>query len=180
MYTFQYLVTADEYLEFGLHHNYSIPAHRKRVTMQRYLIPVLYMLLAFVLGSSSEYPIIYYITFGIASVLWILLSRKIIITSIRKNMKAMERSGKPPFGQDNTVVFGEEKVTTTTKDTETSASYSGIEKILLGKSAMYLYINAASAFIVPHRLFASEAEKEAFLQFIRQKTNAEVIQGRDR
>lgn len=180
MYTFQYLVTGDEFLEFGLHHNYSIPAHRKRVMMQRYLIPALYMFLAFVLGSSSEYPMIYYITFGIASILWVLFSRKIIISTIRKNMKAMEKSGKPPFGQDSTVIFGEERVTTTTRDSETSATYSGIEKIILGKSALYLYINAASAFIVPHRLFASEEEKEGFLQFIRQKTNAEVIRGRDR
>jgi hypothetical protein len=148
--------------------------------MQRFLTPVVYMVLAFLLGMQTGRPIIYCTIFGIASVVWILIYRKLIERNIRKTMKVMEQSGKMPYGKASTLVYGEDKFTGTTEDMERSLNYSVIEKIVLGKNALYLYESAITAHILPYRAFASDEEKEAFLQFIKGKTNAELIQGRVR
>ncbi len=180
MYTFQYQLNDGDYFEYNLYHNYTLPKFRKRLVMQRFLIPVLYMVLAFFLGMQADDPVIMYAVFGIASVIWILIYRKLIEWNIRKSIKMMKQSGKTPYDKAITLVFGEDKITETTKDTENSVGYAALEKMVQGENALYLYVNAIGAQILPYRAFASDEEKEAFLQFIKGKTNAELIPGRVR
>lgn len=177
MYTFRFQVDEKDHFESILCHAYTVPKYRKRLMMERFLYPVLFMGIAFLFGLLSEYRFILYIDFGILSVAWIFLFRKLVQYKIRKNMKVMAQTGKMPYGEEITRTFDEEKMSSMTADTESSRGYSSIEKIVLGENAMYLYIYAASAVILPYRAFAGNEEKEAFLRFIQEKTHAPLVKG---
>lgn len=170
-------MTEEEYFEYNLCHRYSMPEYRKKLMMHRFLFPILYMVCVILVGLYFINYIGYYLPFISISVVQIVFHRKLVERDIRKSIKMMKASGKAPFADDYKAVFEEDKVTTSTKDTEISNSYSAFEKIVIGRNALYLYRNAISATILPYRIFASEEEKESFLQFIQQKTNAPVIAG---
>ena len=177
MYTFQFQLTEEEYFEYSLCHSYSMPKFRKRHMTQRFLYPLLFVVCAFFLWVAYANPLTAYIPFGIVTVCWIVFYRKLNEWGIRRSIKTIKESGKAPYDDDFKAVFEEEKLLTSTKDTEVTTAYSALEKIVIGKNALYLYKNAIAAYIMPYRVFASEEEKESFLQFLRQKTNAPVIAG---
>lgn len=177
MYTFHYQLTDEDYIEYNLYHHFTIPAFRSRLMMQRFLIPALLMAILLCIGTAYDYPIINYVIYAAFPVGWIVFFKKLMARNMRKGIKTIEASGKLPYAKESTAVFDDEKIKFVTSDTEMSISYSAIEKIVIGKNALYLYKNAITAHIMPYRTFASEEEKESFLQFIKQKTNAAVITG---
>ncbi len=177
MYTFQYEYTNDDHLEFMLCHYFSNPAYRKRVMMNRYLIPAMNMAIAILLGSIFDDLLTNCTIFGVPSAAWILFHRKRMVWNIRRNMKWVEKTGKHCYSGVSRTVFGEEKITEITEDSETSIHYSAIERIIVGKNALYLYRCATTVLALPFRVFTTEEEKEAFLAFIRQKTNAIELKG---
>lgn len=177
MYAFHYQLTEDDYFEYSLCHQYSIPKYRKKLMTQKFLYPALYAAIAIILGSRLENPLFTYVAFGIVAVGWIVFYKSLIERNIHKSIKIMKESGKMPYADFFNAVFEDEKMITSTNDTEVTTNYSGIEKIMIGENALYLYKNAISAFILPYRIFASEEEKDTFIQFIKQKTNAAVISG---
>jgi len=65
--------------------------------------------------------------------------------------------------------FDENIITEITDKNENKIKYSIIEKIALGKAAVYIYIGALQAFIIPFWVFESEQQKVDFLDFINQK-----------
>ena len=50
-------------------------------------------------------------------------------------------------------------------------NYALIEKIAVTDRAIYIYTNSLSAYIIPVSVFATEAEKSEFLEFISSKVN---------
>ncbi len=178
MYTFHYQLTLDDHFDHRLCLNYTLPAFRKKIMMQKYLNPLLFIVWAILLGFIfGHFPNVYIFS-GAISIGWILIFRKRVVRNIHKSLKITSESGKSPFNSSDVVtVFDEEKIRTDTVDSEASFNYSAIEKIVTGPNALYLYINATTAFILPYRIFASEEEKDSFLQFIKEKTNAPVIAG---
>ena len=177
MYTFHYQVTEDDHFEYRLCHNYTAPAYRKKIMMNKYLSPALFMVWAIILGFIFGHSLSVYIFSCAISIVWIVSFRKRVERNIRKSLKLASESGKSPFIADVKMSFDDEKFAMTSKDVEASINYSAIEKIVTGPNALYLYVSASTGYLLPYRMFASEEEKVAFLQFIKQKTNAPVIAG---
>ena len=177
MFTFHYQLTEEEYFEYFLHHNYSIPKFRKRLMKEKYLAAALLVVCAFIAAPTVDRPLIFYIVLGVGFIGWMAVYRKLIEWNMRKTVKTIKESGKAPYANDFHASFEEERLLTWTDDTQVSTNYSAFEKIVTGENALYLYVNANSAFILPHRIFASDEEREALMQFLKQKANVEVIAG---
>ncbi len=179
MYTFRYQVTEDDYFQYNLYHCYSISTYRNRLMLQKYLTALLLVICGIMYSSSSfDYPVIGYAVFGVFVILWLVFFRQIvIIRQIRKSIEVMRKTGKVPFDKEVTMIFDEEKIRSEADDAQMSAPYSSIEKIVTGENALFLYKWAIEAYVLPYRAFSGEEEKEAFLRFLAQKTNAAVIPG---
>jgi hypothetical protein len=177
VYTYSYLITEDDYFGFCISHIYTTPKYRKMHMKQRFLFPVLFVICAIAIGYKLSDPTIAYIAIGIISICWIAFYREFVVRDLHRSINMIKESEKPPYADDSKVVFEEDKMITSTKGAETITDYSAIEKIVSGQNALYLYKDANSAFILPYRIFASEEEKDSFMQFIKQKTNAAVIAG---
>ena len=178
MYTFQYQLTEDDHFGYRLCHNYTTNAYRKKIILHKYLYPVLLVAWVIFLGFVFSHFHIVYAICGAYSIWRIVSFRKRVERNIRKSLKLESESGKSPFTAQMKMAFGEEKMEITSEVAESLANYSAIERIVTGPNALYLYTSASTAFILPYRIFASEEEKESFLQFIQQKTNAAPIAGK--
>jgi hypothetical protein len=96
----------------------------------------------------------------------------LVRSRIRRSIQNLGGMGKVPYDQHVAVQFDEDMYDRRTETSETRNSYSTIERVCVGESAFYLYENALQAVIIPFRVFASDAEKEAFHQFIVAKAAA--------
>lgn len=178
MFTFRYRVTENDYFEYILYHCYTVPRQRRQHIRQRYLCPVLFVLCGILFGSSSDYPAIGYTIFGIIAMVWLVFYRQIILArQIRKDVNTMKTLGEVPFGAEIIVTFGEEKIISMADDGELAMQYTDICKIVAGRNAFYFYNLPIQTKTLPYRVFAGNEEKDAFLRFLQQKTNADIIMG---
>jgi len=95
----------------------------------------------------------------------------IIADSMKTQLKRIKKEGKLPFGKIVKVHFDEKNLHETSEVAETKVNYHNVEKIAEGSHAIYIYISAMQAFILPHRTFESEQQKTEFLFFIKGKVS---------
>lgn len=178
MYSYHIALNEQDYYEFNLTYNFSIAANRKTQMLSKYLFPVIWLILAFIGTFTSEYPIVGYIIFGLIAIGWIILYRPIQEMFLESQVKRLRKIGKMPFDKEATLTFSEDNFTETTELVECTIKYAAIERIIIGQKALYFFINASSAYILPVTVFADEAEKEALLAYVKEKTDAPVLIGR--
>ena len=177
MFTFHFQLTEDDIFEYRLCSNYTTPAYRKKIMMHRYLNPVFFIIWVIFLGFLLGHSLLVYACAAVISIGWIAFDRKLVERNIRRSVKRLSETGKARYPEETQAIFDEEKFVTITKHVEITSGYSAIAKIVVGGNAVYLYRNAITILIMPYRIFAGGEEKEAFVQFIQQKTNAAVVSG---
>ena len=81
----------------------------------------------------------------------------------------MKQSGSVPNDRLGMVTFQEGEIREETDGRSQTIGYGIIEKVAETPQAIYVYFNAAQAFMLPARLFASGEERGAFLHFLREE-----------
>jgi hypothetical protein len=89
---------------------------------------------------------------------------------LKLNIWVTKKSGKLPFPKNVNISFYGDYFEQTTETAETKTKYSAIERVYDGKFAIYIYIGAIQAFIIPLAAFESKRKKEEFMAFIRGKS----------
>lgn len=172
LYQFKYLLDDNDYLEFNKFHMYNSLSNKKAIIALRLAVPIL-MTINLLLFQKSyqklETLVISIIIIAVFSIIWALLVKPLLLLVLKANIKMLKKDGKLPYGKDVLMEFGEQNFIETTKETETKTNYSQIEKITLGNTAIYIYINSIQAYIIPFSVFTGDESKEAFLTFINQK-----------
>ena len=166
MYTFNYTLDEKDYLQFANYHYKTAPSQKRTALIVR-LLAVLLLLSGVVLallsgGFHSAVHVLAMIFAGITLLGWGLIMR----IAIKIQIKAMKRDGKAPYGEASQVHFGEDDVHSVSESTETRAKYASLGRICEDGNAVYIYMNAIQAFVIPRRVFESEAQKAEFLAFI--------------
>ncbi len=169
MFEFSFTLDEKDYLEFSLHNQYHLPVNNMQVQLTRFVPPLLFMALAFLLASASGDSVYYYV-YAVLSLAWILLYKKYVNWNIRYKIRQIKKAGKLPFSRE-AVVFRclEDCLIEETATTETKTGYAHIERVLEGDAAVYLYVSALSSFIIPNRAFADDGEKKRLVDFVRSK-----------
>jgi hypothetical protein len=175
VYEFNCQITEEDYFEYSLCHALSIPEIRRRNTTYSYL----YSALFFIVGVVGAYFIEEWSFFIVCTIIAFYLATFIryrIAKAIRRSIRIIEKTGKLPFETNAIMQFYENELVNKSADNTLVTSYSAIERIIVGKNAMYLYKNAMTAYILPNKAFVN-VQPEEFLRWIRTKTNAKLITG---
>lgn len=171
MYKFSYTLSEEEYYEFNIYSYLNKPAGKRSFLIFRFLVPLI--LVASVVFTMVVIGEIYfgafdYIFLAIA-VLWIIFAKKFYIRSIRGSVKKLISKGKAPYGIPTEMVFEEDFFKETTPENENKSKYSSVESVAVGPEAVYIYLNAILAYIIPNRVFQNDNEKIEFVEFINSK-----------
>ena len=166
MFKFNYTLEEKDYLQFAKYHYKNAPSQKRTAFVVRLLAA--FLLLASIAsavlsgGFNSTAHILGIILSGVILLGWDLIMR----SAVKSQIKSMKRDGKAPYGEASQVYFSEDDVHSVSESTETRAKYANLGRICDDGNAVYIYINAIQAFVLPYRAFESEAQKAEFLTFI--------------
>lgn len=160
-----YDVTEEAYIEFNLYHAQNSKTLRKTLTMQRVLVPIIYLVMAIVLSFVLDIPVLFMvIPFLIIGIVWAVFYPKYFYRHIQKSAKKLLREGKNEgILGTHTMIFTEVGLREVSATGEKLVSWAGIEHIGEDTSNLYLYNSGLSAFIVPKSSLTDILEVRQFL-----------------
>ena len=162
----KYNLTEEDYLNFNLFHIKNSESARKSLNMQRYSIPFIYLIVAYVFSNLADIPFLYaFIPFLIVGVSWVLFFPKYFQNRIRSQTKKMIREGKNEgLLGEHTMLMTEDGIVDTNPTGETKVKWSGIIKMKEDQANLYLYNSSVSAYILPKRELNNLKEVRAFFE----------------
>jgi len=180
MYKFEFTVSEADYHEFNRFYVQQSWLNRKTSFLLRWLVPVVFViafLIRLVRGGEVLQLVIHGVLLAIIAVIWLLLEKRFsnFITNIVVNLAiaTTKRDGKLPYGKNTLITFHEDYVHEITEISETKTNYSSFERVAIGTEAIYFFITAISALILPFRVFESEAQIAQLTEFVSAKITKE-------
>lgn len=170
MWSFQYYISDEDYLEFNRHFLCNLPAGRKTIRANRWLLPVMLLVADFVMllmddGLSAF--IIRTIVFAVACVIWWKKCPDIILRSARKRLRKKDSAEKSLFSPGGTIIFDPQKrlIVDINDSEETRVQFEKFNRCFETKTAFYFYYSDVKGMILPMSVFSCEEEYAAFRQF---------------
>jgi len=170
MYNFTFKMTEADYLEFNRHHILSDKSAQKitRITRVVLLICIGFFLVNYIFlqGDIPTTSVFFFIILGVVISFGY---KPLMLLLVRLQIKSLKKQGKLPYNKNVQLQFDEENYTEIGDISETKIKYTTIEKVVEGRIAIYLYIGAIQATIVPYSVFETVEQKHNFLAFINSK-----------
>ena len=170
-YQFQISLTEDDYLQFNLFHALRSPYGAKntlRIRILTDLILVLFVALFFIFDGVNTGTVAAAVAMLIYIIVVHLCYRRILTSTIKRNIKAQKKRGKVAFSPLSTMEFFEDHFVESTEENRTEQKYTVVERISVVENRyVYLHTNSLMAYIIPMASFASKEEYQAFFEFAR-------------
>ena len=170
LYNFDIFTDEKDYIEFSVFNFFNSPVYKRRRNFIRYGYSLMFIMFAclFIILDGISVLWMIYLLGGIA---WLVFFKQIYRRTIKANVKRMKKFGKLPCDSVVTMSFFDDYFVEVDSDYELKIKYSAIERVALGESAIYLYRNVLSAYVITHRVFADEISRNEFIEFIKSKTS---------
>lgn len=169
MYKFEYKLTKDDYIDFNIHHTKTSNSMRRTLFYLKYLTPILFVLIPFVITKGTDKIMI--ATFTITAILWIFIFPKYYWKSIKKNIAKIVDEG------DNGDLFGNRTLTISNSGIEelldngnNTKKWSAVTKIDESIKSILIYFSSVEAAIIPKTLFDNDDEVNKFIKYCKQKS----------
>ncbi len=167
---FHYEMNEIDAYQFACHHNFNSPNAKWAMLKMRLAVALGLYLPGVLLPNlfPEEFPRAWF--FGVLAVVGAIFFPQFYRLINKMVIKAQGKADRRLFHQGAfTYSFAEDSFTFLSPTTTAQNAYSALERVDIGKEAVYLYINSTSANILPKRCFADSAEQERFVAFIRGK-----------
>ena len=176
MYQFTFTVDEKDYFDFNIYHAKTVPSIKKIVRGLQIMLPVMLALMLLITYRTMEPRQLGFLVtiYVISSVIWWFLVKPLYTGIMKMMLKLMKKDGRMPFGKNCTIQFGEEVIFEKTEASEMKINYATVEKNMLNRNALYIYISSSQAFIIPFSAFSSDEQKSSFLCFLAEKTGKPV------
>lgn len=166
----EYELTKQDYIDFNIYHMTSSVTMKRSLFIQRFIIPIIFLVLPIFLIKITDIPLWYwYSVFIILSVLWVVFYKKFLIKSVERRISKILDEGKTTgiLGVHH-FSFTEEGIVDKTEFSETK--YNVIEKVVESEKHIFIYVSAVMAYIIPIRIFNSVDVKSKFLKMLNVNT----------
>lgn len=165
---FEFDLNEDDYLKFNISNMNNSNTLRKNLLIHKYSVPICWIILTFLWGEISSVPaLIWLITFGFISIIWICCFRKYaeFKTTWYSKRELKNKNGGLYIGR-RTVEINNDQLYTTSEYIQNSVNLRDTEKIIVEKEYVYVYISQISAIIIPLRIFKDNKEKDVFVDYM--------------
>ena len=164
----EYEVTLDDLVRFNLYHLSHSPFGRRQRSMIRYGPAIIFLTLG----------VIEYLLLGRSSILitgWVVALVFFLATPAWWDWEVKRRTVKFMGEGNNRGITGPCLLTISQDDLQVvsdngggNLKWSAIEKIVASGTHTYIYSSSLSAFMIPHKAFTNDAERELFVDTARQ------------
>ncbi len=174
-FTFNIRMTDDDYLKFNQFHMLRSPYGKKQLLTFRVLAAIMVLLVSacvLIANNFASEALFTVILFLIFLLIIELCAPKMLASSLKHQIKALKKNGKPGYSPSSVIEFFDDSFTESTDTAKAELKYSSIERVsVIGHDAIYLHVNNIMAYILPANTFASNEEYNNFLNFIKTKCN---------
>lgn len=160
-----YTIDEAAFSDFNLYHVKNSKSAQKSLNLQRFLGPVLFLLIPIIFSDLLELPFIgIFIPFLLISILWLIFYPAYFYRFVNKAAQKMIKEGKNEgiFGE-HTMQFTEEGLLETSRAGESKVYWGNIEQLGEDANNFYLYNSAISAFIIPKKDLSDISEVRTYL-----------------
>ncbi|ALC80213.1 YcxB family protein [Bacillus gobiensis] len=149
----KYELTKDDYLAFNLHYMKHSKMIKQSLFMQRFLTPIIFLVLPFVLfWMTREFLIGFFITFVLVSIVWMAFYPKYFFAYIKKRLlKALNEGSNDNLLGQHVFIPSEDGLIEKNSAGERKTSWSGIERVEENDDYYFLFLSSMSAYILPKR-----------------------------
>ncbi|MDN7242765.1 YcxB family protein [Planococcus sp. N028] len=160
-----YSITEEDYVDFNLFHARNSKSLKKAITIQRVLIPLIYLLIPVLLSYILDMPFLFlFVPFLVFSILWAVYYPAFVYRNVKRTATKMIKEGKNEdmLGQ-HTMIFSDEGLREISSKGEKTVNWSGIEQLAEDTANFYIYNSAVSAFIIPKKDVKNRKELKSYL-----------------
>jgi len=164
----KYNLTENDYINFNICHMRNSKSLRKTIMINRFLIPLIFLVMPFILYDISDIPFLYWATtFILVYILWVSLYEKYVYRINRKRIKRMleEKSNDGLIGEIVLEIDGE-NIKIINNSGESKYYIKSIKNIIEDKEYIFIYINSVAAIIIPLEVFKDNEDKERFKELL--------------
>ena len=163
---FTYNLLEEAYVQFNMHHIENSKTVQTSLNVQRFGIPLIYIVVAIVLSFVTEMRFIFLLlVFSILGLGWLLFYPRYFYRSIKKRTEKYIREG------NNEGLLGMHEMTLTddgiidvTEGRQTSATWQSIQRMTEDENNLYIYNTSMSAYILPKQELSNWQEIKEFVQ----------------
>lgn len=175
MFEFKVNLNDDDYIAFNKYVLLNNPASRKNINKTKRSGPIMFYsigIAVFILSHDFTFFLIEMALITVISIVWVMNSDKIYAKSVENNIKNFMKEGEAPYNDKESVItFNNETFDEISKNIDSKTKYSIVKKVAVTEEAVYIFINATRAYILPTRIFSDNEEKEKFIEFINSKVD---------
>lgn len=166
---FKYELTKEDLLAFNLYHAKQSETVKSALFKQRFLVPIIFLLLPFILyWITGEFLIEVSISFMLVSILWLVFYPKYFYGYIKRNVsKVLDEGNNDNLLGNHLFTMAEDGFTEKSNAGETKVPWSGITKVEENEEYYFLFYSAMSAYIIPKRCLIDKTEQAEFKQLLR-------------
>ena len=160
----KYNLTEDDYINFNMYHLKKSDSLKKSIMINRFLTPVIFLIMPFVLGKISNIPFWYWaVVFVLIYILWVAFYEKNLYKINKKRIIKMlkENSNEGLLGEKILDIDGE-YIKSISDVRESTIHIKVIKNIIEDNDYIFIYLNSVEAIIVPLRAFKNNKEKDKF------------------
>ncbi len=164
----EYELSKQDYIDFNIYHANNSEVVKKSLLVQRYVTPVIFLILPFLLGRVTEIPLWYWFTvFLVTAVLWVAFYPRYFMAVTMKRVSRMVDEGKNKdlLGKQS-IIVDEEGFIRKSQNGENRMNWSGVEKIVSAEKHFFIYVSSISAYVIPKSPFENESDKDRFFEFV--------------
>ena len=166
-------LSEEDYLAYNIFQATESP-YGKRMIRKRKIAILIYvatilLLVAFWLGWTT-FAIIYVAAFGLLTLLYILLLKKLVIRSVKAQIKQLKKTGKSLFTPTSTLEFYEDYFVEISPSVRSEQKYAAIERIYVVKDRyIFMYFSSTGAYVLPIVQIKEQIDQEEFMAFLSRK-----------
>lgn len=162
----EFSIIEEDYINFNIHHMDISKTYRRTIFKQRYIIPMLFLIIPFFLVKISKIPFLnWMVPYGLLYITWACFYKKYLIWKVKNSIKKRLKEGKNNgiLGK-RTFEICEDEIIEISEYGKSATSIKSVEDVFINDKYIYIYINSMQAYIVPVRAFISKKEKDEFIK----------------
>ncbi|MDO5708116.1 MAG: YcxB family protein [Andreesenia angusta] len=171
-----FVLTKEDYIDFNLYFYNNSPQLIRKRNIQRFIFPVVYLLIPVFLNNFNKVPYKQTLPiFIIAAIAWLIIYPKLSIYGVEKNVKRIvEKSekGENSLTGDYTIETKEDGLLISKENGNVDIKWNQIIDLKEDDKRIYIFMSPMVAYIVKKEAFSPD-EEEVFKQLI--KSNSDNI-----
>ncbi len=168
-----YMLSNEDYIKFNLFHFGNSPVIKRQRLLLLIVMPVIMLSLVFFLIDRWDATTL--VPIALLTVVWFFLYPRLVNRAIARNVNKLINEGQTnEFIGERSLTLQDSAMRIESQGRVAEIAYANIQRIAEDADRIYIYIGAISAVIIPVSAFASNADKQGFLNTLKQKVTASV------